>query len=160
MEAPNHVTADRADVVDAAIWQWIKDKLSTPWRLAKELEDYQEQQERRNAPLREQLEIVDGLKTGHALCDALAKEIGYNEQLENLSSVLKDGTDIMRMMGIVLSWRELRTVRVSREMHGLMKEELRELRSMVREYQRGTAFDDAIENTVDRIRDTYLEAAE
>jgi len=106
------------------------------------------------------LEIVNGLKTGHALCETLAKENGYNEKLENLSSVLKDGSDIMRLMGVALSFRELHSVRVSRQMHELMKEELRELRSMLREYRRGTAFDDAIEKTVDRIRDVYAEGAE
>ena len=51
----------RAGEVDAAVWGWVKTLLLDPAALAHGLEDYQDEQARRNAPLTERVKVIDGL---------------------------------------------------------------------------------------------------
>ncbi len=54
-----------ADHVDAAVWEWIKSNLVDPDELSEGLRAYQEECERENKPLRERLNVVDGLLSGN-----------------------------------------------------------------------------------------------
>lgn len=51
----------RQEKVDDAVWNWIKSVLSNPKMLSQGLEDFQEQQERENAPLRQRLSVINDL---------------------------------------------------------------------------------------------------
>jgi site-specific DNA recombinase len=51
----------RADVVDAAVWDWIKSFLSDPVALTEGLAEYQAVRERESAPIRQRLKVVDDL---------------------------------------------------------------------------------------------------
>ena len=51
----------RAGDVDAAVWEWVKTLLLDPAALAHGLEDYRDEQTRRNAPLTERVKVIDGL---------------------------------------------------------------------------------------------------
>lgn len=51
----------RMDVVDRAVWDWVKTRLLDEENLKAELESQQQEQARRVAPFRERLAIIDGL---------------------------------------------------------------------------------------------------
>jgi site-specific DNA recombinase len=51
----------RADQVDAAVWKWVGAFLTDPSSLRVGLKEYQAEQDRANAPLRERLAIVEDL---------------------------------------------------------------------------------------------------
>jgi hypothetical protein len=51
----------RADQVDAVVWEWVKSFLTDPSSLRVGLKEYQAEQDRANAPLRERLAIVEDL---------------------------------------------------------------------------------------------------
>jgi hypothetical protein len=56
-----HAPSFRADHVDAVTWQWVKSNLIDPDELVEGLTSYQEDCERQNQPIRERLQLVDGL---------------------------------------------------------------------------------------------------
>jgi site-specific DNA recombinase len=47
--------------VDSAVWDWLKEKLADPDRLATGLEEYRTEQDKANEPLRARLAVVDSL---------------------------------------------------------------------------------------------------
>ena len=51
----------KAGEVDAVVWGWVKTLLLDPAALAHGLEDYQDEQARRNAPLTERVKVIDSL---------------------------------------------------------------------------------------------------
>ena len=51
----------RADVVDSAVWDWLKEKLSDPERLAQGFEKYGAEQDRVTEPIRVRLAVVESL---------------------------------------------------------------------------------------------------
>jgi site-specific DNA recombinase len=51
----------RADLVDAATWEWVKSFLSDPAALTKGLAEHQAGRDKENEPLRERLKVVDDL---------------------------------------------------------------------------------------------------
>lgn len=51
----------RSELVDEAVWKWIKSFLTDPTELVNGFRAYQEERERENAPLRERLSVVNEL---------------------------------------------------------------------------------------------------
>ena len=51
----------KADIVDAAVWQWVKGYLLDPERLAEGITSYAAMQQEENAPLQERLRVVEDL---------------------------------------------------------------------------------------------------
>ncbi len=51
----------RVDQVDAAVWEWLRELLNDPERLAKGYEDYEAEQDRENEPIWTRLGVVDSL---------------------------------------------------------------------------------------------------
>jgi hypothetical protein len=51
----------RADRVDAAVWDWLKEKLSDPDRLAQGLEEYRAGKDKENEPIRARLAMLESL---------------------------------------------------------------------------------------------------
>jgi hypothetical protein len=51
----------RAEWIDAIAWHWVRELLTQPEGLERSLRDYQAQRDELNQPLRERLEVIDGL---------------------------------------------------------------------------------------------------
>ena len=51
----------KADIVDAAVWQWVKGYLLNPERLTEGITSYAAKQQEENAPLQERLRVVEDL---------------------------------------------------------------------------------------------------
>lgn len=51
----------RAEIVDAAVWDWLRDKLGDPAKLEQSLRDYQAQREEQLAPVRAERDATDDL---------------------------------------------------------------------------------------------------
>ncbi len=56
-----HLPSFRVDVVDALVWEWIKDLLANPDTLEKGLAEYQQSREQFCAPIRDRLVVLDDL---------------------------------------------------------------------------------------------------
>jgi site-specific DNA recombinase len=55
----------RADIVDSEVWQWIRDVMSDPAELRKELENRRAEREKENEPLRDRLIVIRDLVSEH-----------------------------------------------------------------------------------------------
>ncbi|MBN1813041.1 MAG: recombinase family protein [Anaerolineae bacterium] len=70
----------RADHVDALVWDWLKDWLQDPKKLAEKLEVYRTERKKVNAPILAQIETINDLLREH------------KEQLERLIDLYLSGT--------------------------------------------------------------------
>ncbi len=98
----------RADIVDAIVWEWVKSFLTDPKSLRLGLEEYQTEQDKANAPLRDRLAVLEDLSADN------------KRQLERLLELYLAG-DFPKEMLIERKSRLENTIeKLSKERNGLV----------------------------------------
>jgi site-specific DNA recombinase len=98
----------RADRVDAVVWDWVKEMLFDPDRLAQGLENYQAEQDKANEPLRARLAVVASLIADN------------REQLERLLDLYLSGSFPKEMLIQRKTQLETTIEALEREQAGLL----------------------------------------